>query len=160
MDYYNSIAKSYNELHGAEQKKKLAIIASHLAVSKDDKLLDVGCGTGLSSDFPCKEFGIDPSLELLKQAPFKSKAVAMAEHLPFKDKSFDTVISVTALHHTDVAKALEEIKRVGKNRFVFSLLKKSPSVHTLKKAIAKTFPVAQSIEEDKDIIFFCNLSRV
>ena len=49
--YYDNISKSYNQLYGEEQKKKLDIIKDCVHVKKSYKLLDVGCGTGISSDF-------------------------------------------------------------------------------------------------------------
>ena len=50
-EYYDKIAKGYNELHAEEQKKKLAIIKKYIQPEKSDLLLDVGCGTGVSSDW-------------------------------------------------------------------------------------------------------------
>ena len=66
MCYYNKISKGYNELYKEEQLKKLGIIKNNIKIKNGDLLLDVGCGTGLSSDFGCKVIGIDNSLELLK----------------------------------------------------------------------------------------------
>ena len=37
-----------------------------------------------------------------------------AEQLPFKDSCFDCVVSLTALHHADLSKAISEINRVAK----------------------------------------------
>jgi len=74
MNYYNSIAKGYEELHKEEQLKKLKIIKKFLKVSKEDKLLDVGCGTGLTTScWRCHRYGLDPSENLLSRARSKDK---------------------------------------------------------------------------------------
>lgn len=154
MNYYNKISKGYNELHGEEQKKKIELIKKNIKIKKTDKLLDVGAGTGLSSDFECDVTAVDTSKELLKQNPAIKKFVAGAEKLPFKDNYFDVVVSVTAIHNfKNIEKGLKEIKRVGKNKFVFSVLKKSSKFDLIKKLIKKYFKIQKEIEEDKDVVF-------
>ena len=57
---YNNIAKSYNELHGEEQIKKLDIIKKNIKIISP--LLDVGCGTGISTNyFNVESVGVDNS---------------------------------------------------------------------------------------------------
>ena len=141
MKYYDEIASGYNELHKKEQLKKLKIIQKELTVGKYNRLLDVGCGTGLSFEFfNCKIFGIDPSLELLKHIPnkFLGKVMtkqASAEKIPFPDKYFDIIISVTAIQNfEDVDKALQEIKRVAKPKaqIIITCLKRSKKLEDIK----------------------------
>lgn len=154
MSFYNQISKGYDELYGEEQFKKLDIIKNNLDIKKNDLLLDVGCGTGISSQFNCKVIGLDPSIKLLK---FKNKAKinSVAEKLPFKDNIFDFIISITAIHNfQDIEKSFKEIKRVGKNKFVFSILKKSKKFDEIENLIKKYFNIEEIIEEDKDAIFF------
>ena len=156
MDY-DSIASGYNELYGEEQSKKLALIKESIKINKNAKLLDVGCGSGLSSDFGCFTIGIDPSISLLNQNKDKVKFCATAENLPFMDNSFDFVVSVTAMHNFyDIEKAVLEIKRVGRNNFVFSILKKSSKFGPIKRLIEKNFKIDRMTEEEKDVVFFCN----
>ncbi|MBN1644793.1 methyltransferase domain-containing protein [Candidatus Woesearchaeota archaeon] len=154
MGYYDEIAKGYNELHGDEQLKKLRIIAEKLKVKKTDKLLDVGCGTGLSAKvFDCDITGIDPSEELLKQCPFKT-VKACAESLPFLDNSFDIVIAVTSIHNfKDIEKGLKEIKRVGKHKFAFSVLKKSNKLELIKEIMSTCFSIDCAMNSDADLIY-------
>ncbi len=106
MDYYSHIAQGYDKLHREEQEKKLKIIKGNLKANKDDLLLDVGCGTGISSGFGCKVIGVDPSKGMIKKAQKKIKAIcAPAEKLPFEDKKFDIVIAVTAIQNfSDIKK--------------------------------------------------------
>ena len=158
--YYDATAKGYDELHGKEQEHKLSIIKKNLSITKKTKLLDVGCGTGLSSDFDCKVTGIDPSSGLLEYArkkfPNFEFIQAPAEKLPFENHVFDVVVSVTAIQNfDDIEQGLREIKRVGTNQFALSYLKKSPKAKEIENAINSTFSdyVRLRIEEDKDIIF-------
>ena len=173
MNYYNKISKGYDELYKEEQLKKLSIIKNNIKIIKNNLLLDVGCGTGISSQFNCKVIGIDNSIELLKINKNKNKILSNAENLPFKDNIFDIVVSITALHNFDnVEKSLKEIKRVGKNEFIFSVLKmsefsnenpehaqkplvfgKSKKFNEIKKLIKKYFKINKIIEEEKDTIF-------
>src|SRR3989338_3366943 len=156
MDYYNEIAQGYNELHLEEQLSKLSIIKNNIKISRTTKILDVGCGTGISSQFDCCVVGIDPSVGLLKQNKNSKKIIGFAESLPFKDNSFDYVISVTSMHNfKDIKKSIDEIKRVGRNDFVFSVLKKSGKSKSIKKLIEKNFKIDKMIEEEKDTIYFC-----
>lgn len=157
MNYYDETSKGYNELHGEEQLKKLKIIAKEIPVKKSNKLLDVGCGSGLSAKiFGCEITGIDPSEELLKQCPFKT-IKASAESIPFPDKSFDVVIAVTSIHNfNNVDAGLKEIKRVGKNIFALTVLKKSPKKDSIIQLIKKNFKIKKEIEEEKDLIFICS----
>lgn len=95
------------------------------------KILDVGCGKG----FLLYEFqrllpnstliGIDSSVYALENAkneikPYLIKMGAQ-EKYPFKDKEFDLVFSNTTLHNLylyDLKTAVQEIERVGKNKFI------------------------------------------
>ncbi|MBI2558039.1 methyltransferase domain-containing protein [Candidatus Woesearchaeota archaeon] len=156
MSYYNSIAKGYNELHEEEQLKKLSIIKNNIKTGNNTKILDVGCGTGISSRFECSVVGVDPSVNLIKQGSNRKKVIGIAEFLPFKDKSFNYVVSITAMHNfINIKKSIGEMKRVCRRNFVFSVLKKSERFGNIKKNIEKNFRIEKSIEEDKDVIFFC-----
>ncbi len=159
-DYYNEIASGYDELHEKEQLKKLGIVKKELKITKKIKLLDVGCGTGISSDFDCHVTGVDPSSGLLKIArknfPKIKFIKASAEKLPFKDKTFDIVVSLTAIQNfSNLEKGLKEIKRVGRKQFALSYLKKSKKAKEIEKIIRKEFKdyKIKRIEEEKDIIF-------
>ena len=155
MDYYNEISKGYDELYKDEQLSKISLIKKYIKINKNTKILDVGCGTGISSDFECFVVGIDPSIELLKQNK-RIWLLGTAESIPFKDSSFDYVISVTAMHNFDnIKKSLMEMKRVGKDKFVFSILKKSKKFGYIKWLIEENFEVEEIVDEDKDTMFFC-----
>ncbi len=154
--YYDTIAEGYEELHRGEQEKKLALIKQHIKVKKTDLLLDVGCGTGVTSNFDCRVVGVDPTIKLLERCPLPLKVQGEAEHLPFKDKAFDIVSSVTAIQNFhDIEQGLKEIRRVGKGRYILTFLKKSEKRNKIIALIRKHFVVEQEIDEEKDCIFFC-----
>lgn len=156
MDYYDKIATGYDELHLKEQSRKLDLIKKNIDIDSKTKILDVGCGTGISSKFDCFVAGIDPSIRLLKLNNNKNKILGIAEFLPFKREFFDYVISVTAVHNfDDFNKALEQMKIVGKENFVFSILKKSKNFDAIKKTIEEMFNIVKAVAEEKDVIFFC-----
>ena len=136
MTYYDEISRGYDELHKQEQLNKLKIINSNIKIHKSSKLLDVGCGSGVSSNFKCFAVGIDPSMELLKLNKNKMKILEIAEALPFKDRSFDYVICITAMHN-------------------FSDIKKSKRFDKIRSIINEDLKLDDVIEEDKDVIFFC-----
>lgn len=155
MEYYNSISAGYNELYGEEQLNKLSIIKDAIKTRKSTIILDVGCGTGISSGFGCRVVGIDPSIKLLKQNK-NSKVLGIAENLPFKNNSFEHVISVTSIHNfTDVEESISEMKRVGRQYFVFSVLKKSKKFNSIKRLIERSFKIEKTVEQSQDVIFFC-----
>lgn len=95
------------------------------------KILDVGCGKAfllyeLKLLLPQAELiGFDISKHGLADAP---EAIRPSLHrrraqdpYPWKDKSFDLVISLNALHNLrvfDVAAAVKEIERVGKQKYI------------------------------------------
>ncbi|MEM3373585.1 MAG: methyltransferase domain-containing protein [Candidatus Woesearchaeota archaeon] len=170
MSYYNSISTGYEELHKEEQLKKIALIKEYFKRYPDfepktnDKLLDVGCGTGLTTiPWNCELYGIDPAKKLLERAhklgENNKKIIykqAQAENIPYPDNYFDFVISITAIQNfEDIEKGLSEIKRVGKKKFILSFLKKSKKSDFIKKLIYDLFKVKIEIEEQKDKIFFC-----
>ena len=157
-DYYNAISKGYEKLHSEEQQAKAKIIVEEIKLNNYSKLLDVGCGSGISMQpFKCKKIGVDNSEELLKLNPYPT-IKAEAENLPFDNDRFDIVICITALHNfNNPKKALQEMIRVCKNRVVISLLKKTPRFKNLKRLISESFKIDKIIDESKDKIFFLSL---
>lgn len=151
QDYYNTIAPSYNELHGKEQLKKLELIKQFI---DSDSILDVGCGTGIAS--PEGSVGVDPSYELLKYNPNKF-VVGHAEKLPFKNKSFDIITCMTAIHHFELEKALDEIERVAKKKVIISVLRKAKEFEDIIEKIKEKFKVSKILLEEKDVILVCEL---
>jgi ubiquinone/menaquinone biosynthesis C-methylase UbiE len=163
-DFYDAIAGGYDELHMAEQLRKMASVLAALGTDipkKSEKLLDVGCGSGISTSvWSCDCTGIDPSGKLVaiakKNYPKKKFLVGRAEELPFPEGSFDIVICVTSVHNfDDIRKALSEMRRVGKDRFVITALRRSKKVDEIEKLIIINFRIKRIVTEEKDLIFVC-----
>lgn len=159
MEYYDIIAPGYDELHKEEQLKKYRVIQKNLVIGEENKLLDVGCGTGFSSEiFRCRIMGIEPSREMIKKKKTSENAdffQGRAEHLPFKDKAFDIIICVTAIHNFEnPRKALEEMKRVGKGKGAITIMRKARKAQELRTLVEELFKVEDVVEEDKDSILF------
>lgn len=152
---YDAISNGYEELHGQEQLNKGRIILDNLNLKKDDWLLDIGCGPGqLLEMCDCQCIGIDPSFKLLAQSK-KHVIQARAEQLPFKDNSFDYVVSITAIHNFDnIDKAIQEIKRVAKQHVAISLLKNTARFEEIEDKLKENFKIHKIILENKDAIFF------
>ncbi len=101
-------------------------IARHYKLPADARILDVGCGKGfLLYEFTqvvpgARVTGIDISdygLRNAKPEVRPSLQRATASSLPFRDRSFDLVVSVLTLHNLynyDLWGALREIERVGR----------------------------------------------
>ena len=106
-----------------------------LALKPNDKLLDLGCGTGIWVDRLHREFGIvgfgmdissQSLLTAIQESP-KSLSFLCAEgsDLPYRDGSFDAVVSLDVLEHiVDQRQCLEEMSRVispGGSLFLWTL---------------------------------------
>lgn len=86
-------------------------------------VLDIGCGDGRIDNFLFKgksfDVGLDPSGKAINEAKYNKlykKAIqAKAEKMPFKDKSFNTIVLNSTFEHIkgDI-KAVKEISRVLK----------------------------------------------
>lgn len=92
------------------------------------KILDVGCGKAfLLYDLLVEGMnvsGLDISSYALRHSPYRVRRklqVGTADALPYKDKAFDLVLSINALHnlpHPRCVAALQEIERVGKQAYI------------------------------------------
>lgn len=96
-------------------------IAALLAPTPDMRVLDLGCGVGhllawLTCHAPARYHGLDLSLNSVRRARragLRDVSVGDAEHLPFRDASYDRVVCNGAAHHLpDLRAALREIRRV------------------------------------------------
>jgi ubiquinone/menaquinone biosynthesis C-methylase UbiE len=154
MGYYDYIAKGYDELHYEEQMNKLRVILERFDISRK-KVLDVGCGTAFYSHLFKDYTGIDNSREMVKRAK-GNVLLGNAESLPFNDKSFDVVISLSAAHNfSDFRRAIDEMFRVSRELVIVSLFKRAK----LFNEIREYFGLDLEIDEEKDLIMVKFLNK-
>ncbi len=156
MNYYDRTSEGYDALHEEEQLGKLRIIDREATIT--GLILDVGAGTCIAAKYFAKKgkqvISLDPSAKLLKQGKGIT-IVGKAEAIPFKDRMFNTVISLTALHHCDLEKALREIKRVARDdaTIAISFLKQSPKLQEFEALFEKIIGDKKKIDAEKDFIY-------
>lgn len=118
------------------------LLYRRLALRPDETILDVGCGTGYFTRRFAQDshqvVGVDRDPAAVAYAhasmtpPLRS-AVADMSALPFADRSFDCVVSVTALCFVEnEVKAVKEILRVARRRFALGLLNRDSLLHRAK----------------------------
>ncbi len=152
MTYYDTIAPGYNELHKQEQLNKIKTILKNTYIS-NETVLDVGCGTAMYAYLFRNYTGIDNSKGMLAEAN-ANVIFGKAEDLPFEDKSFDIVMSISAIHNfKDYKKAVQEMERVARKKIIITILKKSKKFEEIKSYL-KGF---REIDEEKDLILIKEL---
>ncbi|MEK6960796.1 MAG: methyltransferase domain-containing protein [Nanoarchaeota archaeon] len=154
--YYDDSASGYDQLHGEEQRRKTQAIISIVKPEPDWKVIDIGCGTGVSMEgWPCKIRGIEPSQEMAASACGKGLdvTIAPAESLPFPDNSFDLAIAVTSAHHFKPG-AFKEMARVAKLAAI-TLLAKS-DIGRIRRDVEKHWTIRLESDCHPDVIWICD----
>ncbi len=128
---------------------EIGLIRKLMAPKPGQRLLDIGCGTGMSLvpflDERMSLTGIDPSPYMLDVAAAKlgdrvDLHRGAAEDLPFDDNAFDTALLFTSLEFTErPAKAIEEACRVAKDQVLIGVLNRYAPLNIGRRA--KTFVV-------------------
>jgi ubiquinone/menaquinone biosynthesis C-methylase UbiE len=100
-------------------------------------VLEVGCGRGYlagliaESGFNITGCDIVISKKTVKKYPVVKFVEGNIEKLPFKDKSFDTVISTHTLEHVqNLPQAISELRRVAKHELIIVVPRQRPYKYT------------------------------
>lgn len=100
------------------------------SAQQEAKLLDFGCGPGDNSlrfsrvgfkvtGFDISENNIKSCRNLFERNSTPGTfVVSVAEQLPFADETFDVVAGVDILHHVDIVRSINEVRRVLKTNGV------------------------------------------
>jgi len=159
QDYYDKFAKIYENKRGQGYHQmiddmEISILNRYL--NKTDKVLELGCGTGLIlkevNKSVSKAIGIDLSEKMLEKAKKRGLEVyhAEASNMPFEDNTFDLVYSYKVLAHIEaIEKTLHEIKRVLKPNGVAVLeFYNRNSLRTFIKKIKPSNIISKNITDD------------
>lgn len=136
QEFFNRLAPQWETLcYGKEELlSSLDDLLGMLPFKKGMDVLDLGCGTGLSSRNLLKYLGnkgkvysCDFSLEMLKENEKHQKSnisniCCDVHYLPFMEKTFDYVLIFSCFpHFDDKAKVFAEANRVLKNGGIVSV---------------------------------------
>ena len=136
--------------------RRAELLVNFGKISKENKILEIGCGTGLFTGKIMELSGskdviaIDISPELLELAqknhPDAVFKLGDAMNLDFNDNSFDVVFGSSVLHHLDMEKTCKELLRVLKpaGRLVFA----EPNMINPQIAIQKNIPFIKKMLGD------------
>jgi ubiquinone/menaquinone biosynthesis C-methylase UbiE len=123
-----------NKYRKVKRKKELKFFLDLIDKKPGEKVLELGCSSGFLTEHLGKVTAIDTSKDMLSIAHAKnpeSKCVyGDMFDIPFKDNSFDKVVTMRVWNHLseeDLRKAIREAKRVLKKEgwLIFDLEEKS-----------------------------------
>lgn len=124
QDEYDRLAGDYDSRWAHYIAESTRETVQRLVLAPEDRLLDVGCGTGVllervRAEWPtARAVGVDLSFGMLGRARERGiEAVSLVRGdvgaLPFSASCFDVVVSNSALHYwPDASAALREVTRV------------------------------------------------
>ena len=140
------IQNRWNEIHSnyspGEIDETIPSIVTLFQTHNIKKVLDLGCGRGRHTAYLAQNgfdvYGIDIAGEGVKKAAHLLKekklhanlCVGSTRDLPYKDNSFDGIISVRVIHHgriEAIRKTIKEMERVLKKGFIFVTVRKRAS---------------------------------
>lgn len=122
-----------------------------LKAIKGKKVLEVGCGRGylankLSDKNKVTACDIVVADSLRTKYPAVKFEEANIEKLPYKDNSFDTVVTTHTLEHVrDLPKAIAELRRVAKKELIIVVPRQRAYKYTF-SLHTQFFPYAWSLE--------------
>jgi|HubBroStandDraft_2_1064218.scaffolds.fasta_scaffold96735_2 SAM-dependent methyltransferase len=110
---YDEIGLSYRQSRQPDPRIGAQVMA---ALGDAQTIVNVGAGPGSYEPSDRRLAAVEPSAVMLAQrnATAAPGLRAVAEALPFADRSFDAALAILTVHHwTDVARGLAELRRVA-----------------------------------------------
>ena len=138
------------------RKKEIELIRVFLEAKRPKVILDYGCGGGWLSlsllSWGFDVVGVDASESMVRKAKLVCHEadfiVCDAMRLPFRDKVFDCIIGISILHHLNLQKAFEELKRISLSESKFLFME--PNLLNPLSAIGrKLLPMEYHTKEEK-----------
>jgi SAM-dependent methyltransferase len=115
---YGTIGQTYSRFRREDPRIAAAIFA---ALGDARRIINVGAGAGSYEPTDREVTPVEPSATMRAQRPpHLAPAIdAVAEDLPFPDKSFDAALASVTIHQsTDLARGLSEMRRVTRGPIV------------------------------------------
>jgi SAM-dependent methyltransferase len=117
---YDSIGSAYSVTRRTEPRIAAQVWA---ALGDARTVLNVGAGTGSYEPSDRQVIAVEPSAVMRAQRPSGAApcVAALAERLPFEDRSFDAAMAFATVHHwRDSMTGLREMRRVARRVVVFT----------------------------------------
>ena len=172
---FGRVAKEYQKYRRSYDPKLYRLLFS-LLPQRELTILDIGCGTGKSTEPLLLEagkrkvsvVGVDPDEAMLREARLSAKKKNLpieyikgtAEALPFQEEKFDFVISGTAFHWFGNKKAIKEIKTSLKKHgvfFVFWTQRPKSTIPTISSDLYKKYKWRGIPRRFKEQRYVCEL---
>lgn len=160
--FFDSIASDWDKDYTEESKRKdVDSLISKFGIEKGDKVLDLGCGTGIITGRVLnavgekgKVVGCDFSLKMLANSSLSNDNFVCCDvyHLPFKDSYFDKAIFFSCFpHFQNKPLIIKEISRVLRKKGVFfiSHLLSSEEIKAVHENVDKAVCLDFMPEEEK-----------
>ncbi|PKB79008.1 MAG: hypothetical protein BZY88_15540 [SAR202 cluster bacterium Io17-Chloro-G9] len=115
---YQSIGTGYSSARRPDPRIHRQIVD---ALGDAGTVVNVGAGTGNYEPADRQVVAVEPSLAMIAQRrPGAAEvAQAVAEALPFGDRSFDTALATLTLHHwSDLDSGISEMRRVARRQVI------------------------------------------
>ena len=181
MVNYNKFARQYRTLSRKTRASgKKDPLYSTIGDIRDKKLLDVGCGAGtdakIFSAMGAKVWGVDiakKQIKLARKEGMGTFVVGTMTRLPFKNNSFDIVVSRYAIQSSrNTRKSMQEMMRVAKPNSEIIILAKHPlrtflegyinnkKINYFKKGAVTSYLFSRKIKLSEPNISFIIILRV
>ncbi len=157
---YHFWARVYDWVDQRYAFDRTSVIAE-LKIKKDDKILEVGVGTGLNlAHYPpgCHVMGVDFSKAMLDKARQKNARadvalrLADARDLPFKNDSFDAALTTYVLRVSpEPRRIMHEVSRVVKPGGRFVVLDQFKGKNRISPTIMQPIKILLGSGKDYDI---------
>jgi ubiquinone/menaquinone biosynthesis C-methylase UbiE len=133
IKHYDRQATIYDKQYVVEQNIKIEDTLKGMKFGSNERILDLGCGTGFLFNYIDKKAGLlvgaDVSVNALRVAKKRTKEMlnialirADADNTPFPEAIFDKVFAITVLQNMpDPTKTIIEMKRISKSKAILAM---------------------------------------
>ncbi|MEW5723211.1 MAG: class I SAM-dependent methyltransferase [Thermodesulfobacteriota bacterium] len=115
---YDTIGIQYTDYRRPDPRISELILRE---IGPTGKIVNVGAGVGSYEPSGRDVVAVEPSWAMISQRTEKQAPVvqALAERLPFKDRTFDVATAILTIHHwSDIEQGLREMSRVTNGKII------------------------------------------